>query len=236
MKVDGIISGIQTNYDYDPISRVKAEPDKNAGEIKEDDAKKKVAEDAKKVTAEVYGDVLSKSADGDTTRAAKQSIDALSDGLVMPKNNTEEITTALKPNENSNPVLEAAEKDAKKAENEDEIDSLTGYTSNQLENLYAQGKISRYDYDREISRRDELTKTENTSASEEEKVTETEDEAEDKTSELIKQQIEGNNTFNKEMSGLVNTAINENQTINALNIGKENDRLDIVNQILNGNS
>ena len=236
MKVDGIISGIQTNYDYDPISRVKAEPDKNAGEIKEDDAKKKVAEDAKKVTAEVYGDVLSKSADGDTTRAAKQSIDALSDGLVMPKNNTEEITTALKPNENSNPVLEAAEKDAKKAENEDEIDSLTGYTSNQLENLYAQGKISRYDYDREISRRDELTKTENTSDSEEEKVTETEDEAEDKTSELIKQQIEGNNTFNKEMSGLVNTAINENQTINALNIGKENDRLDIVNQILNGNS
>lgn len=236
MKVDGIISGIQTNYDYDPISRVKAEPDKNAGEIKEDDAKKKVAEDAKKVTAEVYGDVLSKSADGDTTRAAKQSIDALSDGLVMPKNNTEEITTALKPNENRNPVLEAAERDAKKAENEEEIDSLTGYTSNQLENLYAQGKISRYDYDREISRRDELTKTEDTQDSEEEKVTETEDEAEDKTSELIKQQIEGNNTFNKEMSGLVNTAINENQTIDALNIGKENDRLDIVNQILNGNS
>ena len=228
MKVDGIISGIQTNYDYDPISRVKAEPDKNAGEIKEDDAKK--------VTAEVYGDVLSKSADGDTTRAAKQSIDALSDGLVMPKNNTEEITTALKPNENSNPVLEAAEKDAKKAENEDEIDSLTGYTSNQLENLYAQGKISRYDYDREISRRDELTKTEDTQDSEEEKVTENDAEEGDKTSELIKQQIEGNNTFNKEMSGLVNTAINENQTIDALNIGKENDRLDIVNQILNGNS
>lgn len=236
MKVDGIISGIQTNYDYDPISRVKAEPDKNAGEIKEDDAKKKVAEDAKKVTAEVYGDVLSKSADGDTTRAAKQSIDALSDGLVMPKNNTEEITTALKPNENSNPVLEAAEKDAKKAENEEEIDSLTGYTSNQLENLYAQGKISRYDYDREISRRDELTKTEDTQDSEEEKVTENDAEEGDKTSELIKQQIEGNNTFNKEMSGLVNTAINENQTIDALNIGKENDRLDIVNQILNGNS
>lgn len=236
MKVDGIISGIQTNFDYDPISRVKAEPDKNAGEIKEDDAKKKVAEDAKKVTAEVYGDVLSKSADGDTTRAAKQSIDALSDGLVMPKNNTEEITTALKPNENSNPVLEAAEKDAKKAENEEEIDSLTGYTSNQLENLYAQGKISRYDYDREISRRDELTKTEDTQDSEEEKVTENDAEEGDKTSELIKQQIEGNNTFNKEMSGLVNTAINENQTIDALNIGKENDRLDIVNQILNGNS
>ena len=236
MKVDGIISGIQTNYDYDPISRVKAEPDKNAGEIKEDDAKKKVAEDAKKVTAEVYGDVLSKSADGDTTRAAKQSIDALSDGLVMPKNNTEEITTALRPNENSNPVLEAAEKDAKKAENEEEIDSLTGYTSNQLENLYAQGKISRYDYDREISRRDELTKTEDTQDSEEEKVTENDAEEGDKTSELIKQQIEGNNTFNKEMSGLVNTAINENQTIDALNIGKENDRLDIVNQILNGNS
>lgn len=236
MKVDGIISGIQTNYDYDPISRVKAEPDKNAGEIKEDDAKKKVAEDAKKVTAEVYGDVLSKSADGDTTRAAKQSIDALSDGLVMPKNNTEEITTALKPNENSNPVSEAAEKDAKKAENEEEIDSLTGYTSNQLENLYAQGKISRYDYDREISRRDELTKTEDTQDSEEEKVTENDAEEGDKTSELIKQQIEGNNTFNKEMSGLVNTAINENQTIDALNIGKENDRLDIVNQILNGNS
>lgn len=236
MKVDGIISGIQTNYDYDPISRVKAEPDKNAGEIKEDDAKKKVAEDAKKVTAEVYGDVLSKSADGDTTRAAKQSIDALSDGLVMPKNNTEEITTALKPNENSNPVLEAGEKDAKKAENEEEIDSLTGYTSNQLENLYAQGKISRYDYDREISRRDELTKTEDTQDSEEEKVTENDAEEGDKTSELIKQQIEGNNTFNKEMSGLVNTAINENQTIDALNIGKENDRLDIVNQILNGNS
>lgn len=236
MKVDGIFSGIQTNYDYDPISRVKAEPDKNAGEIKEDDAKKKVAEDAKKVTAEVYGDVLSKSADGDTTRAAKQSIDALSDGLVMPKNNTEEITTALKPNENSNPVSEAAEKDAKKAENEEEIDSLTGYTSNQLENLYAQGKISRYDYDREISRRDELTKTEDTQDSEEEKVTENDAEEGDKTSELIKQQIEGNNTFNKEMSGLVNTAINENQAIDALNIGKENDRLDIVNQILNGNS
>lgn len=253
MKVDGIVTGIQTNYDYDPISRIKADAinKQNEASKAEEDAKKKVIEETEKVASEVYGDVLSASTDGDTTSAAKQSMAALSDGLVMQKSNVAEVTTTLKepaktepaktepakvqPEENTNPVLEAAKEDAKKARNEEQIDSLTGYTSSQLDSLYAQGKISRIDYDQEISRRDELTKQQNTPAVEEEQ--EDEDNKENGAAEQIKQQIEGNGAINNEMAGLVNQQINSDLTgisVDAIQ-SADGDKINLINQIVNGN-
>lgn len=242
MKVDGILTGIQTTINYDPIKSVNDDASKaeKAAAAKEDDAKKKVAEETKKVSSEVYGDVLSKSADGDTTRAAKQSIDALSDGLVMPKNNDQEVTTSLIEPKKENPVLEAAIEDAKKDQREKQIDSLTGYTTNQLDSLYAQGKISRYDYDREVARRDELTQDKKPSALEEERAAAAEDKKENedsKNTDAIKQQIEGNGAVNNEMAGLVNQQINTNLTgisIDAIQ-SADSDKLNLINQVVNGN-
>lgn len=254
MKVDGIVTGIQTNYDYNPVNKIKSDAVKqNEASKAEEDAKKKVIEETEKVASEVYGDVLSTSTDGDTTSAAKQSMAALSDGLVMQKSNVAEVTTTLKepaktepvqttepakvqPEENTNPVLEAAKEDAKKARNEEQIDSLTGYTSSQLDSLYAQGKISRIDYDQEISRRDELTKQQNTPAVEEEQ--EDEDNKENSAAaEQIKQQIEGNGAINNEMAGLVNQQINSDLTgisVDAIQ-SADGDKINLINQIVNGN-
>lgn len=224
MKVDGIVTGIQTNYDYDPISRIKADAiNKQDDALKtEEDAKKKAIEETEKVASEVYGDVLSTSTDGDTTSAAKQSMAALSDGLVMQKSNVAEVTTTLK-------------EPAKTEAEEKEIDSLTGYTSSQLDSLYAQGKISRIDYDQEISRRDELTKQQNTPAVEEEQ--EDEDNKENGAAEQIKQQIEGNGAINNEMAGLVNQQINSDLTgisVDAIQ-SADGDKINLINQIVNGN-
>lgn len=226
MKVDGIMTGIQTNYDYDPINRIKADDiNKQEDALKtEEDAKKKAIAETEKVASEVYGDVLSRNVDGDTTSAAKQSMAALSDGLVMQKSNVAEVTTTLK-----GPDKEETE--------EEQIDSLTGYTSSQLDSLYAQGKISRIDYDQEISRRDELTKQQNTSAIEEEQETAEDDKENSVAAEQIKKQLEGNGTINNEMAGLVNQQINSNLTgisVDAIQ-SADGDKINLINQIVNGN-
>lgn len=236
MKVDGIMSGIQ-NY-YEPISSVKesnaSDKEKIYSAQEETDKKDKV--EAEKVASEVYGDVLSKSADGDVTTAAKQSLNALSDGLVMPKDNTPEITTTLKqPVETKNKIEQQAQDKA----DEEEIDSLTGYTSNELETLYAKGAISKYDYDQEISRRAELTQEDKrTAEAEKPKVEEkkdTTDQDDEKESARIQQVIEGNNTFTKNMAQINETAANDDLKTQTLNTAKENGRLDIMNQILGNN-
>lgn len=239
MKVDAIMNGVQNIYE--PIKSVRknvnVENDKADQAVK---AAEKTQADAEKVASEVYGDVLSKSVDGDVTTAAKQSINALSDGLVLPKENTPEVTTSLKA-----PIANAAEKQETETEKlaaenganedaEEEIDSLTGYTSNELETLYAQGKISRYDYDQEVARRAELSEQDKPEAQAEK----TEGAAAEKKDEanIIKQQIEGNQAFNKEMSELTNTAINTDMSVDALNIARQNDRVELIGQILGQNN
>lgn len=58
----------------------------------------------------------------------------------------------------SNKAIEILEEQQRKDNTQDkEIDSLTAYTSQQLETLYARGKISRHDYDMEVERRDIIT-------------------------------------------------------------------------------
>ena len=238
MKVDGIMSGIQ-NY-YEPIGSVKennsSETEKVSSNSEEKINKKEKAE-AEKVVSEVYGDVLSKSADGDVTTAAKQSLNALSDGLVLPKENAPEVTTTLKePNATKNKIEEQAQNQTDKDE---EIDSLTGYTSNQLDTLYAEGKISKYDYDQEVERRAELTQEEKRieinepKEKPEEKADETED---DEAKAALQQEIEGNNAFAKNMAKLNETAINDDLKTQALDTAKENGRLEIMNQILGNNN
>lgn len=214
MKVEGIMSGINTYYEND-INRVDKANKRPAPEQAEKTEKIEKTEKApEKVESEVYGNVLSKSADGDVTTAKKQSLNALSDGMVLPKDNTPEVSTTLK---------ETAQKE------EEEIDSLTGYTANELDNLYAKGKISKYDYDQEMARRAELTQEEKR-----EEMNEPEEEKESQAS-IIKQQIEGNNAFSKGMAQLNETASTDNMKAEALNTARENGRLDIMNQIFGQN-
>lgn len=238
MKVDAIMAGVQNTYE--PIKSVRENV--NVENDKAAKAAEKTKADAEKVASEVYGDVLSKSVDGDVTTAAKQSIDALSDGLVLPKENTPEVTTSLKAPV-ANPAVKQetgaeklAEETRAEEDSEEEIDSLTGYTSNELETLYAQGKISRYDYDQEVARRAELSEQDKPETQAEKTEDTAAEEKNEEQANIIKQQIEGNQAFNKEMSELTNTAINTDMSVDALNIARQNDRVELIGQILGQNN
>lgn len=238
MKVDAIMAGVQNTYE--PIKSVRENV--NVENDKAAKAAEKTKADAEKVASEVYGDVLSKSVDGDVTTAAKQSIDALSDGLVLPKENTPEVTTSLKAPV-ANPAVKQeteaeklAEETRAEEDSEEEIGSLTGYTSNELETLYAQGKISRYDYDQEVARRAELSEQDKPETQAEKTEDTAAEEKNEEQANIIKQQIEGNQAFNKEMSELTNTAINTDMSVDALNIARQNDRVELIGQILGQNN
>jgi len=81
-----------------------------------------------------YGEVLDISEDGDTVTARPEAMRALEDGMVMLKEDTAETST----------------------EDETPLGSLNGYSGQQIETLYRQGRISRNDYQSEMDRRDRL--------------------------------------------------------------------------------
>lgn len=117
----------------DDASAKRAEELRKAREAEkaksEEARKERLAEQQKAATLdEVVGKVISKSDDGDTVRASEKSMEALNDGIVLQK------------------------------EPEREITDLTGYSEDQLDVLYREGKISRNDLDKEIEKREELKK------------------------------------------------------------------------------
>ena len=89
---------------------------------------------------ETKGKVISESRDGDTVRASEKSIEALNDGMVLPKG----------------PDTAAADKAEEDREKESNIQSLNGYSESQLDALYREGKISMQERDKEIKEREEL--------------------------------------------------------------------------------
>lgn len=89
---------------------------------------------------EAKGKIISESRDGDTVRASERSIEALSDGMVLPKGPD---------NAEAQPAKEEQEK-------ENNVQSLNGYSESQLEALYREGKISMQERDKEIKKREEL--------------------------------------------------------------------------------
>jgi hypothetical protein len=98
--------------------------------LKREENRKALLEEQQKAATldSTRGKVISESKDGDTVRASQKAMDAVKDGIVLPKESDEEVT------------------------------DLTGYSSKQIDTLYKEGKISRETRDKEIRKREELKK------------------------------------------------------------------------------
>lgn len=83
---------------------------------------------------------LARSADGDTTRASRASLESLKDGMVFKK--TDQAAKGEAPDEQE--------------KGDRPITSMTGYTDTQVESLYRRGEISRQDYEKEMDRREKI--------------------------------------------------------------------------------
>ena len=127
-----------------------------------------------------------------------------------------------------------AEEEAKKDQAADAQQSLTGVSANQLETMYLQGKISRYQYDQEIGRRDALMEKEEKPVGQ---VEEEEDEAEEKkpNAERVQEEINANKSFNQEMGRLNNAAVAEDVFADAMRTANENDRVDLMTKVFDTN-
>ncbi|MBR1861259.1 MAG: hypothetical protein IJ796_05310 [Lachnospiraceae bacterium] len=111
---------------------------------KQEEARKAVIEEQTKATLdETKGRVISESKDGDTLRASERSIEALNDGIVLPKQTDAETAAGVK-------AASEAE------EPSEDITNLAGYSSSQIDALYRQGKISIRDRDEELEKREEI--------------------------------------------------------------------------------
>ena len=127
-----------------------------------------------------------------------------------------------------------AEEEAKKDQAADAQQSLTGVSANQLETMYLQGKISRYQYDQEIGRRDALMEKEEKPVGQ---VEEEEDEAEEKkpNAERVQEEINANKSFNQEMGRLNNAVVAEDVFADAMRTANENDRVDLMTKVFDTN-
>ncbi|MCR5267528.1 MAG: hypothetical protein K6E16_03315 [Lachnospiraceae bacterium] len=202
--------------------------------------------EASAVNSSVYGDVLAKDDDGDTVAAKQQALEALEDGLVFKKEQAEEVTTSLRKDEQTTAEQTAqaseqksaaeklAEEEAKKEQQDDQQQSLTGVSAQQLETMYLQGKISRYQYDQEIGRRDALMEKEEKTVGqmEEEEDKEKENPA---SAEKIQKEIENNNGFSERMTKLATATAEEEIRGDAILKAGENDRVDLMNQVFGTN-
>ena len=186
--------------------------------------------------------VIGISSDGDTARASEESISSLNEGFVFAKTENQTVQT-----EDSS---------------EDRVGSLNGFSSNQLEAMYRQGRISKHDYDSEVDRRDRITekdsadeetknvaenaavtKKETVSGEEENKAAEanrtsdedkvTNDSESDDRKNLITEEMEQYNGFLSEMNNLESRK--EDISLREKNIQEvfDNERVDIMNQIYN---
>ena len=111
-----------------------------------EDARKAALEEQRKAADantlnEAKGKVIAESRDGDTVRASEKSIEALSDGMVLPKGPEATQNAAQKEEQDQ------AQKDVK---------NLNGYSESQLDALYHQGKITLQERDKEIKKREEI--------------------------------------------------------------------------------
>ncbi|MCR4851135.1 MAG: hypothetical protein K5870_07735 [Lachnospiraceae bacterium] len=235
---------------------------------------KKEADREKEMKEAVYGDVIGVSENGDIATAREESVKALEDGMVFKLDND---TNAVKNEENAENVrnegledvsltqdeqdkqaaqLNPAEdqnkavrdNDADKKEDK-EIESLTGYTKDQLQTLYTQGKIDKIKYDQEIERRKELMQEDDEKAvqqtEEEQKDTDAvkdaeqnrgneEDEKKEETSR-IQDEIERNEQAAETLGRVYANEADEQLRAQAVQEALASGRMDIVADIFNGN-
>ena len=222
-------------------------------------AEKKEADRDKEIKEAVYGEVIGVSENGDIATAKEESVKALEDGMVFKKgpDNTENAPKAadedknaeqlqdIRTDDNKNKGLE----DIKLNTREEEITSLTGYTDDQLQTLYTQGKIDKIKYDQEIERRKELMQEDDDKAvqetKEEQKNIDTiktaeqdedkdkEDKTEDKSK--IKDEIAQNEKAIETLGRVYANEADEQLRAQAVEEALKSGRMDIVEDIFNGN-
>ncbi|MBR6452896.1 MAG: hypothetical protein IKS87_09330 [Lachnospiraceae bacterium] len=262
MKIDAINTSMPRPV-YEPVRPAQDETNPAAQQLKqteearqekESEALKEQREatqsEAEKVTGSVYGNVLASDEDGDTVAAKPQALEALEDGLVFRKDQTEQEvkTTSLKPQEKAlqdvaAPKEEtAAEKLAKKEAAEEKKDdnaqqSLTGLSAQQLETMYLRGQISRYQYDQEIGRRDNLMQKEETKPGQVPEEDRKEEQAKEDqvNAEKVQKEIQNNNSFAQRMTKLAVGTAEEDIRAEAFKNANENDRVDLMTQIFDQN-
>jgi len=189
--------------------------------VKEEEAAKKDREEAKKAEEterSVYGDVVGKSSDGDTTRVKKGAMEALETGMVFQKD----------------------DKDNKE-------NNLMEYNRDQLTIMLDKGDITENRYNHEITRRDELMEKDDKSKfaktnaemiekqkedaekKAQEKAKERLDEMQGKSSETEEENEKLENGMNKLAASKKSLEIEEEGVLNAA----QNGRSEIIDQILN---
>ena len=249
MRIDALNTNIvQPNYDVARTDEMKVKEREAAAaeeQKKADEAKQERQEEAAAVNASVYGNVLSEDDDGDTVAAQQQSLEALEDGLVFAKEGQDEKTAAVRQQQESvalpgqeekSAAEKLAEEEAEKERDEDkaQAQSLTGVSADQLETMYLQGKISRYQYDQEIGRRDTLMEKEEEPVGQQEEE-EDEDEENELNTERVRQEQNENNAFTQEMSRLSGGKVEEDIRADALKTANENDRVDLITKVFEMN-
>lgn len=86
------------------------------------------------------------SRDGDQARASREAMESISEGLVMKK------PVEVRPED----AEKAAEADNASKADSGKVSSLIGYSKDELERLYLQGRINSNQLDKELERRDEI--------------------------------------------------------------------------------
>ncbi len=222
-------------------------------------AEKKEADRDKEMKEAVYGEVIGVSENGDIATAKEESVKALEDGMVFKKgpDNTENVPKPVDEDRNEEQPQdirtdEGKDKgleDIKLNTREEEITSLTGYTEDQLQTLYTQGKIDKIKYDQEIERRKELMQEDDEKAVQDNKeeqknidTIKTAEQDEDKDEEdstednsKIKDEIEKNEQAIATLGRVYANEADEQLRAQAVEEALKSGRMDIVEDIFNGN-
>ena len=221
-------------------------------------AEKKEADLDKEMKEAVYGEVIGVSENGDIATAREESVKALEDGMVFKKgpDNTENVPKPADEDRNEQQLQdiktdESKDKgleDIKLNTREEEITSLTGYTKDQLQTLYTQGKIDKIKYDQEIERRKELMQEDDEKAVQENKeeqknidTLKTAEQDEDKDEEdntedrsKIQDEIERNEKAVETLGRVYANEADEQLRAQAVEEALRSGRMDIVEDIFNG--
>lgn len=182
--------------------------------------------------------VLAVSGDGDTATAGKEAIEALSEGIVIKKDDSMEGR------------------------------SLTGYTESQVESLYKQGKLDYSDYNKELEKRERLAEIQGTDTkdkeaedkkaeeadfaiekadlkvmgektdvkAEDEKAyaVEDDDKASERRAEILEDEKQSMENFSTVMNGLDGVAREDRLQSAAYDKAIENDRVKVMQDIFTG--
>ncbi len=239
MRIDALNTNVIRPAAYEPV-RTESEKveEKDVAAKQQEKTEEARREEAAAVNASVYGNVLSEDEDGDTVAAQKQSLEALEDGMVLAKEGREDAASQVRqqqeniqlPGSEEKSAAEKLAEEEAQEERDENNQSLTGVSADQLETMYLQGKISRYQYDQEIGRRDALTEKEEKPIGQQEEE-EDEEERTQLDTERVREEQNENKAFTQEMGRITGGKVEEDIRADALKTANENDRVDLMTKV-----